>query len=95
MKRVLLTGATGYVGGELLPVLLERGHSVRALTRDPARARLPGSVDVVAGDVVRGTGLQEALDGIDVALYLVHSMGAGSEPFADADRRAAVESVVG
>ena len=89
MTRVLLTGATGYVGGELLPLLLERGHEVRAMTRDPSRARLPEGVEVVAGDVVRETGLAEALDGIDVALYLVHSMGAGSEPFADADRRAA------
>jgi uncharacterized protein YbjT (DUF2867 family) len=89
MSRVLLTGATGYVGGELLPALLERGHSVRALTRDPSRARLPDGVEVVAGDVVGATGLDEALDGIDVALYLVHSMGAGSQPFADADRRGA------
>jgi uncharacterized protein YbjT (DUF2867 family) len=89
MTRVLLTGATGYVGGELLPVLLERGHSVRALSRDPSRARLPEDLEVVAGDVVRGTGLAEALAGIEVALYLVHSMGAGAGGFADADRRAA------
>lgn len=89
MTRVLLTGATGYVGGELLPVLLERGHGVRALTRDPSKARLPADVEVVAGDVVRGSGLDEALTGIDVALYLVHSMGGGNRTFADADRRAA------
>jgi uncharacterized protein YbjT (DUF2867 family) len=89
MTRVLLTGATGYVGGELLPTLLERGHAVRAMTRDPSRARLPRGVEVVAGDVVRGTGLDEALEGIDVALYLVHSMGTGAGEFADADRRAA------
>jgi len=45
MTRVLLTGATGYVGGELLPVLFERGHAVRAMTRDPSRARLPDGVE--------------------------------------------------
>jgi uncharacterized protein YbjT (DUF2867 family) len=89
MTRVLLTGATGYVGGELLPVLLERGHGVRALTRDPSKAHLRGNVEVVAGDVVRGSGLDEALSGIDVALYLVHSMGGDNRTFADADRRAA------
>ena len=89
MTRVLLTGATGYVGGQLLPALLERGHDVRALTRDPARARLPAGVEVVAGDVVAGTGLDEALDGVEVALYLVHSMGTGAGAFADADRRGA------
>jgi uncharacterized protein YbjT (DUF2867 family) len=89
MTRVLLTGATGYVGGELLPELLRRGHSVRALTRDPSRARLPAEVEVVAGDVVAGTGLDDALRGIEVALYLVHSMGTSAGPFADADRRGA------
>ena len=72
MTRVLLTGATGYVGGRLLPTLLERGHDVRALSRDPSRATLPEGVDVVAGDVVQGTGLDEALEGVEVALYLVH-----------------------
>jgi uncharacterized protein YbjT (DUF2867 family) len=89
MTSVLLTGATGYVGGRLLPALLERGHHVRALTRDPSRAKLQPRVEVVAGDVVQGTGLDEALNGIDVALYLVHSMGTGAGAFADADRRGA------
>ena len=89
MTRVLLTGATGYVGGRLLPTLLERGHDVRALTRDPSRATFPDGVEVAAGDVVQGTGLDEALEGIDVALYLVHSMGTGAGAFADADRRGA------
>jgi uncharacterized protein YbjT (DUF2867 family) len=89
MARVLLTGATGYIGGRLLPELLARGHTVRALTRDPSRARLPDGVEVVRGDAVQATGLDAALAEVDVALYLVHSMGSGSEPFADADRRAA------
>jgi uncharacterized protein YbjT (DUF2867 family) len=90
-KTILLTGATGYVGGALLPTLLEAGHRVRCLVRDPTRADgLPGEADVVQGDVVAGTGLREALEGVDVAYYLVHSMGGGGgEDFAARDRRAA------
>jgi uncharacterized protein YbjT (DUF2867 family) len=88
-KAVLLTGATGYVGGHLLPLLLERGHQVRCLVRDPARADLPAGAEVVTGDLGRPETLGPALDGIDVAFYLVHSMGGGSSDFAETDRRAA------
>ena len=85
--RILLTGATGYVGGSLLPLLLEDGHHVRALARDPSRAHLPVGVDVARGDVVSGEGLREALVGVSVAYYLVHSMGGGSgEEFVERDR---------
>ncbi|WP_205699274.1 NAD(P)H-binding protein [Conexibacter sp. SYSU D00693] len=91
-KTILLTGATGYVGGRLLPELLDAGHTVRCLVRDPGRRRgqLPGAAEVVGGDVVTGEGLDEALAGADVAFYLVHSMesGAGGD-FAERDRRAA------
>jgi uncharacterized protein YbjT (DUF2867 family) len=91
-RHILLTGATGYVGGSLLPILLEDGHRVRALARAQGRARgaLPDAVEVAEGDVVSGTGLAEALDGIGVAYYLVHSMGgASADEFAERDRRAA------
>ena len=84
---VLLTGATGYIGGRLLPRLLDDGHTVRALARHPERAQLPGA-EVVAGDVVSGEGLDAALDGADVAYYLIHSMGANGD-FAQRDREAA------
>jgi uncharacterized protein YbjT (DUF2867 family) len=90
--RILLTGATGYVGGSLLPVLLAAGHEVRALARRPERASLPEACEVVKGDVSTGEGLDAALEGIDVAYYLVHSMGRGNgtaHGFADRDRRAA------
>ncbi len=89
-RRVLLTGATGAVGGELLPLLLQAGHEVTCLVRDPARAALPAAVRVVRGDVLTGEGLAQALDGAHVAHYLVHSMGRGAgSDFAAQDRLAA------
>src|SRR4051794_39529413 len=89
-RTIVLTGATGYVGGRLLPALLEQGHEVRCIVRRPERADLPGGATVVRGDVTEGTGLDEALAGADVAYYLVHSMGRGNgADFARRDREAA------
>jgi uncharacterized protein YbjT (DUF2867 family) len=88
----LVTGATGYVGARLLRRLAGEGGAVRALARDPDRVEpLPG-VEPVEGDLLTGAGLAEALDGVDTAYYLVHSMeAAGPEAngFADRDRQAA------
>jgi uncharacterized protein YbjT (DUF2867 family) len=92
MARVLLTGATGYVGGRLLPRLLQDGHSVRAMSRHPERSSFPAAVSVVRGDPVSNEGLDDSLRDIDVALYLIHSMGRGSgaiSEFAERDRHAA------
>jgi uncharacterized protein YbjT (DUF2867 family) len=88
---VLVTGATGYVGGRLLDELHARGANTRALARDAGRARLPGGIEVAQGDVVSGEGLEAALEGIRVAYYLIHSMGRGASEaeFAARDRRAA------
>jgi uncharacterized protein YbjT (DUF2867 family) len=90
-KTIVLTGATGYVGGRLLPALLDAGHAVRCVVRRPERADLPDGAQVVRGDVLSGDGLDAALDGADVAYYLVHSMGGanGDGDFAARDRRAA------
>jgi uncharacterized protein YbjT (DUF2867 family) len=87
----LITGATGYIGGRLIDRLLDEGRPVRALARDPARMAARGAVEVVPGDLVKGTGMSEALDGVEVAYYLVHSMAPGADGagFADLDRRAA------
>lgn len=88
-ETTLVTGATGYVGGRLLQPLLDRGHAVRALARTPARAEVPEGVEVVQGDVIKGTGLEDALRGVGVAFYLVHSMEGKDTEFAERDRRGA------
>jgi uncharacterized protein YbjT (DUF2867 family) len=89
--RILVAGASGYIGGRLVPALVERGAQVRCLARNPAKlAALPwaGQVDVVEGDVLDRSAVEAAMAGCTAAVYLVHSMG-GSADFADADRRAA------
>ncbi|MGN6190045.1 MAG: NAD(P)H-binding protein [Conexibacter sp.] len=93
MTRVLLTGATGYVGGRLLPLLAADASGpdeLRALVRRPERAPQAVRPYAVPGDALGGDGLDAALDGVEVAYYLIHSMGgeAGGD-FAERDRRAA------
>ncbi len=85
----LVTGATGYVGGRLLDRLAHEGRSVRALARDPSRLDAPSGVEAAPGNVMTGEGLEAALDGCATAYYLIHSMEAGDEDFAERDRRAA------
>ena len=88
--RTLLTGATGYVGGRLLPLLIRDGFQVRCLARKPEhlQGRVDAGVEIVRGDLLDAASLSTAMAGIDVAIYLVHSMGSSAD-FADADRRAA------
>lgn len=89
--RILVTGATGYIGGRLVPRLRERGHAVRVLVRDPRRIvgrPWADRVEVAQGDLVAGEGLAAALGGVDAAAFLVHSMSAAHD-FAERDRRAA------
>jgi uncharacterized protein YbjT (DUF2867 family) len=88
VPAVLLTGATGYIGSRLLRRLDERGVAVRCLARDPGRVHTNGRTEVVKGDCLDISSLDAAMDGIDTAYYLVHSMDAGAL-FADLDRRAA------
>ena len=89
--RCLVTGATGYVGGRLVPRLVERGHDVRAMARRPSKlAQVPwgDSAEVVRGDLSDVDSLRHAFDGVDVVYYLVHSMGS-SKDFAAEENRAA------
>ncbi|GAB3622665.1 hypothetical protein GCM10027418_07470 [Mariniluteicoccus endophyticus] len=114
----LVTGATGYVGGELVTALTERGWRVRVLTRSVDKARTApwgeaivngaassGQVEVVEGDASDAADLRRALDGVDVAWYLLHSMGddvddfraeerAMAQSFAEAARDADVSRIV-
>jgi uncharacterized protein YbjT (DUF2867 family) len=84
----LVTGATGYVGSRLLRRIAAEGRPVRALARRP---ELVADVDVVRGDLLTGSGLEEALDGCSTAYYLIHSMeaAAGNGDFASRDRQMA------
>ncbi|MFI2782396.1 SDR family oxidoreductase [Streptomyces sp. ALB3] len=78
--RCLVTGATGYIGGRLVPGLLEAGHRVRCLARSPEKLRdhpWAGEVDVVKGDVTDAESVGAAMRGIDIAYYLVHALTAG------------------
>ena len=89
--RVLVTGATGYIGGRLIPLLLDAGHTVRVLVRDtdPIRGRpWERDVEVVRGDLLKPETLGAAVAGTDAAYYLVHSMYGGDD-FAARDRQAA------
>ncbi len=85
--RVLVTGATGYIGGRLVPRLMAKGHQVRCIARNPARLEghpWPG-VEIVQGDLGDPAATAHALQGIEVAYYLVHSMAAG-QAFRERDR---------
>lgn len=81
--RILVTGASGFVGQALVPALIEAGHTVRAMTRNTAKYE--GAAEPVAGDITVPESLKAPLDGIDVAYYLVHSLDSDDFESKDAD----------
>lgn len=91
MPLILLTGATGYIGGRLLRRLESAGRQVRCLARRPEslREKVGEGTEVLRGDVLDRASLDRAMEGVEIAYYLVHSMGA-SGSFEDADREAAM-----
>ncbi len=105
--RVLVTGATGYVGGRLAPLMADEGFSVRVLVRSAAKlSNAPwfARVEVVEGDALDDASLASALDGVQVAFYLLHSISTGAKfddleaamakKFAEAASRAGVQRIV-
>ena len=89
--RCLVTGASGYIGGRLVPELLAAGYEVRCMARDPGKlADRPWSddVEVARADAADPDAVRRALDGVDVAYYLIHSLGTGAA-FEQRDRAAA------
>ena len=90
-KRVLVTGATGYIGGRLVPRLIGAGYRVRVFVRNPEKLTdVPWAhqVEIVEGDLTDAPSVARAVEGIDVLYYLVHSMGAKGE-FEQTERTAA------
>ncbi|MEM6456576.1 MAG: SDR family oxidoreductase [Acidobacteriota bacterium] len=93
-QRVLLTGASGYVGGRLVARLLERGHTVRCLARSPRKLEDrpwfgDPKIEIVEGDAADEARVTEALAGCDAAYYLIHSMIRAGGDYAARDRRLA------
>lgn len=100
-KTVLVTGASGFIGSHLAVALVRAGYDVRAMTRRPAD--YDGAGEPVAGDVADAASLDAALDGVDAAYYLVHSLGSdsfeaddaqGARTFAAAAARRGLERIV-
>jgi uncharacterized protein YbjT (DUF2867 family) len=90
--RILVTGVSGYVGAALVPRLQNAGHEVRGFARVPERVTAAGVSldDLVIGDAISGAGLGRAVDGVDAAYYLIHSMeGPANSGFPEHERRAA------
>ena len=93
--KILVTGATGYVGGRLVPLLLERGHEVRTTTTNPDREQpwWGDRVKTVVMDALDPDQVAAACEGVGAVYYLIHGMG--GDDFAETDRKAATNFAAG
>lgn len=91
--KILLTGANGYIGTRLLPILIEQGHEVICMVRDKRRFALESDfgsqVEIVTGDLLQPETLANIPKSIDAAYYLVHSMSGNGKDFADLEIKSA------
>jgi len=95
-RRVFITGATGYMGSDLIPVLLERGHRVRALVRPSSKAKLTGGCEVVSGDPLDANSYRNLVRPADTFIHLVgvpHPSPSKGELFRTVDLVAAREAI--
>ena len=107
MKSILVTGASGYIGSRLIPTLIEKGYKIRCLVRDERKISERSwfrKVEIFRGDVFETASLTKALEGVEVAYYLIHSMSAGKDfhqqdlkaagNFSDAAEKAGVKQMI-
>ena len=89
--KILVTGATGYVGSKLIPKLVKAGHQVTCMVRNRSHVseHALGGARLVEADALDANSLLPTLDGVDVGYYLIHSMAGDKAGFADRDRQAA------
>ncbi|MEO6420828.1 MAG: NAD(P)H-binding protein [Polyangiaceae bacterium] len=90
-RKILVMGATGFVGKALVPALVERLYEVRATTRDLGRAKSMAHVEWVQCDVGHRADIERALEGVDAVFFLVHAMGGGAHDYGETERRVAVD----
>jgi uncharacterized protein YbjT (DUF2867 family) len=94
--RVFVTGATGYIGSRLIPVLAARGHEVTALTREESQHKLPGNCRIVRGNALDGESYAAAVKGADTFIHLVgvsHPSPAKARQFIEIDLKSAGEAI--
>jgi len=95
-RRIFITGGTGYMGSRLIPLLLERGHEVIALTRESSRQKLPAGCEAVVGNALNGDTFRAAVKKADTFVHLIgvkHPSPAKKREFLEIDLKSGLESI--